>query len=211
MQISPYVITISRELGSGGAYLGKRIAERLEIFYIDREILSEAAQHFNLSESELEEMEERTTPFWQTFLKAGTYTPTEMFLDPPVYLPSDRELFQAESKIIARVARERSSVIIGRGGSYILQEHPRHLSIFVHADTAFRLKRVQELFRLSEKAARDLMEKTDKERARYIQMVTGQDWKDVRQYHLAIDTGVMGLQEAEEIILACTKAHFGDC
>ena len=85
-----------------------------------------------------------------------------------------------------------------------------HLSVFVHADVAFRLKRVEELFRLSEKAAKDLIEKTDKERGRYIQMVTGQDWKDVRQYHVAIDTGVIGLQETEELILASAKARFSD-
>ena len=209
MQVSPYVITISRELGSGGAAVGKRIAERLGIFYLDREILAEAARHFKLSEGELAELEERATPFWKTFLMAGTYTTPEMFLEPPLYLPSDRELFEVESKIMARVARERPAVIIGRGGSYMLKGHPRHLGVFIHAGVAFRSQRVQELFRLAEKDARDLIEKTDKERARYIQSVTGRDWKDLRQYHLAVDSGVMGLAAAEDLILAAVKARFG--
>jgi cytidylate kinase len=210
MQVSPYVITISRQLGSGGRYLGKRIAERLGIGFVDRQILTEAAKGFKLTEGELEELEERTTPFWQSFLTAGAYTAPEVFIEPSLYYrPTDRELFEAESAIIERVAREGPSVIIGRCGSYVLKEHPRHLHVFVHAEPEFRLKRVQKSFGLDENASRELMEKTDKERAHYIKVVTGEDWKDVRQYHLSLDTGVMGLDTAEELILACVKARFG--
>ena len=209
MSQSPFVITVSRQLGSGGACLGKRVAESLGILYLDREILSEAAKHFQLTEGDLEELDEKTSSFWRSFLKAGTYITPEIYIDPPVYVPTDQEFFQVEAKIIERVAREDSAVIIGRGGSFVLRNHPRHLSVFLHADLAFRLKRVRERFNLSEKEARELIEQTDKERARYLQTFTGRDWKDVRQYHLAIDTGAVSLEEATELVLACAKSRFG--
>lgn len=209
MMNNPFVITMSREIGSGAACVGKQIAKRLDISYVDREILAEAAKHFMLPEGELESIEERTPHFWQNLFKSGTYVPPEIMVNPPVYLPTDRELFETESKIIARVAREYSSVVIGRGGSDVLKDHPRLLSVFLHADLSFRLKRVQEMFRLSEKAAKAFIEKTDNERARYLQAFTGRDWKDLRQYHLSINTAVIGFQETEELIIACAKARFG--
>jgi Cytidylate kinase len=205
----PVVITISRQLGSGGAYLGQQLAEQLGMLYLDREIVIQAAKKLSVLEEELEPRDERRTSFWQSVLQLSAYNPTDMYTPPEIYRPSDQELYKAESTVIQKVAQENSAVIIGRCGSYLLREHPRHLSVFLHADPAFRQQRAEELYKLAAPEAKKLIEKTDRERARYFQTITGRDWNDIRLYHLAIDTSVIGLEQAKEVILECVKSRFG--
>ena len=207
---SPFVITISRQLGSGGAYLGQRLAEQLGIVYLDREIVSQAAKQLKVLEEDLEFRDEKKASFWESVFQFGTYSSTNTYMPPEIYIPSDREFFQAESEIIQKVAGERSAVIIGRGGSWVLRKHPRHVSIFLHADCAFRQQRVEEIYDVPAQKAEELIAKSDLERARYFHTLTGREWADARQYHLAVDTSVVGLAETETLLLAWIKNHFGE-
>jgi len=125
-------------------------------------------------------------------------------------MPTDRELHSTESNIITRIAQQRSAVIVGRGGYYVLRQHPRHLSILLHADITFRQKRVQELYHVSAEEALKLIKSIDKEREHYLRALTGQNCMDARHYHLSIDTSVVGLAAAEEIILAAFHSRFGN-
>ncbi|HBE76557.1 MAG TPA: cytidylate kinase-like family protein [Firmicutes bacterium] len=204
----PAVITISRQLGSGGAYVGQQLAEQLGILYLDREIVIQAAKQLQVLEEDLESRDEKKTSFWQSVLQLSAYTPPDTYMPPEIYIPSDQDLYKAESQIIQKVAKEHSAVIIGRGSSYLLRDHPRHLSIFLHADLAFRQRRVGELYNLTAPEAKKLIEKSDRERGRYLQTLTGRDWNDARTYQLSIDTGKTGLEQAKEIILACIKVQF---
>jgi cytidylate kinase len=205
----PTVITISRQLGSGGAYLGQQLAEQLGIVYLDREIVIQAAKQLQVLEEDLESRDEKKTSFWKSAFQLSAYNPPEMYMPPEIYIPSDQDLYQAESEVIQKVAQERSAVIIGRGGSYLLRDHLRHLSVFLHADLAFRQQRVEKLYNLSAPEAKKLVEKSDRERTRYLQVLTGRDWNDARLYHLSIDTSVIGLEQAKEVILAGIKSRFG--
>lgn len=205
----PLVITISRQLGSGGAYLGQRLAEQLGILYLDREIVAQAAKQLMVFEEDLESRDERKMSFWKSVLQSCAYDSPEMYIPPEVYIPNDQDLYQAESEVIQKVARENSAVIIGRGGSYLLRKHPRHLSVFLHADLAFRQQRVEKLYNLSAPEAKKLIEKSDRERARYFLEITGQDWSDARLYHLAIDTSSIGLDQTKEMIIVYINTRFG--
>ena len=127
----PYVVTISRQLGSGGAYVGQRLATKLKIGYFDREIISRAAVELNLPETELVPRDEKMTARWQTILTSVVYSAPAAYPPPFVqYYPSDREIYHVESEVIRRIASERSAVIVGRCGSFVLREHPRHLQTF---------------------------------------------------------------------------------
>ena len=147
-QNGPYVITISRQIGSGGAYIGKRLADRLGISYFDREIINRAAQQLNLTENSLLTRDEKVTPSWRSMIEATIYGNPFGYIPPPICTPTDKELFQAESDIILDIAKQISAVIIGRGGHYTLRNHPRHLSIFLHGSVAFREQRIQGLYHL---------------------------------------------------------------
>ena len=209
-ETSPFVITISRQKGSGGAYLGKRLASRLNVLYLDREIVSQAAKELKTPVESLETRDEKLTPFWRSLLESYAYITPTPYVPPPLHMPTDRELYSTESNIITRIAQQHSAVIVGRGGYYVLRQHPRHLSILLHADIAFRQKRVQELYSMSAEESQKLIKSIDKEREHYLRVLTGQNCMGARQYHLSIDTSVVGLEAAEEIILATCRARFGD-
>jgi cytidylate kinase len=206
---SPSVITISRQFGSGGAYLGHRIADRLNIAYVDHEILHEAAQELKVPETILESRDEKVTPLWESLLQSYKYANPFTYVPPTLDFPNDDALYNTESAIIKRIAKEYSAVIVGRGGYYVLRQHTRCLHIYLHANIEFRQQRIQEMYRLSALKALKLIESTDNARAHYLHVLTGQDCLDVRQYQLALDTSAVGIDKAEDIILATIQARFG--
>ena len=206
-----FAITISRQLGSGGAYLGQRLAKRLGALYMDREILQKAAEKLNMPVDQLESRDEAVTPLWKSVLESfsggfalfGSYAPH-------YHTTTDSDLYRAETEIIQRVAGDYSTVIVGHGGYHALADHPRHLSVFLHAGIPFRRARVQDIFKLSPQEAQSMIEETALKRAQYRLALAGKQWTDSRQYHICIDTGVVGLEPAEELIFSALHSRFGD-
>jgi CMP/dCMP kinase len=199
-QNTTFVITISRQLGSGGAYVGLQLAKKLDIFYADREIISKAAKRFSVLEKDLESRDEKILSSWQSFLQFSAFA-SDVYIPPKIMDPTDHDLFKAETEIIEHIAKERSAVIIGRCGSHILREYPNHISIFLHGDTAFRNSRVQKLYNVSEKTAGKMIAQSDKERASYCDTFTGKEWIDARYYDISIDTSKIGIDKSVELIL----------
>lgn len=202
----PFVITISRLYGSGGAYLGQRLASRLKFLFLDKELVQQAAKNLQISGKDLDLYDEKLTPAWKFAIEKeyGEYTPPSLKLP-----PDDRDLFNAERDVILSVAKQQAVVIVGRAGSYILRDRPNHLSILLHASEDFRKKRLQKLYNFSDQEALKVINSVDKERAKYLQAFTGSNWSDVRQYHLCLNTGVIGLEESEEVILKTLHICFG--
>ena len=198
---SPFIITISRQFGSGGAYIGQRLAKKLNIFYADREIICQAAKQLSVLEEDLEYRDEKILSFWQLFLTSYAYSVPEVYMPPEIIAPTDRELFKAESEIIEHIAKERSAVIIGRCGSYILREYPNHVSIFLHGGMTFRKNRIQSLYDVSEEVSAGMIIQSDKERAHYYHMFTGEEWADARHYDMSIDTSRAELDKSTELIM----------
>jgi len=197
---TPLVITISRQLGSGGAYIGQQLAKKLDIDYVDREILSIAAKRLAVVEADLESRDEKLLSFWNSFFHINGYS-SEYHLPPQMNFPFDSEIFEAEAEVIKHISRERSAVIIGRCGFHILREHANCINLFFHADRSFRSKRVQELYNVNEKTALEMMTRNDKDRAQYIDTFTGKKWNDAMLFDLTIDTGKIGFDKSVELIL----------
>lgn len=205
----PYVITISRMLGSGGMVIGKQLAEKLNIAYFDKEILSSAAEVLGFQEADLENYDEKTTPIWDLLLKSSAWENTDVYLEPRLSFPTNRQLYETEASIIKSIASERSAVIVGRGASYILRDHPRHISIFLHCDADLRSKRIQDLSHISEKDAIKMIKESDSKRSHFQKQFTGRDWADVREYTLSFDTGKISLDCCIEIISRYAQSRFG--
>ena len=93
---SPFVITISRQLGAGGAYIGQQLAKNLNVFCADREIISQAAQQLSVLKEDLESRDEKILSFWQSFIRSYAITP-DTYVPPQIMPPSDRQLFKIES------------------------------------------------------------------------------------------------------------------
>lgn len=198
---SPYVITINRQLGSGGAYVGQKLAQNMNILYADNEIIKEAAKQFSLLAEDLEYQEEKISSFWKSYFKSFAFSFPEIYASSPVVTLTDLELFAAETKIIKHIANERSAVIIGRCGCNILEEHPNRVSIYLHSEDGFRIERIMNLKNISEEDAEKMIIQSDKERSLYYNTFTGKKWADARQYDLSIDTSKIGLDKSVELIM----------
>lgn len=200
-RISPLVITISRQLGSGGAYVGQKLAKSLNIFYADREIICKASKQLSVLEEDLESRDEKVSSFWQSYIQSCACGSPEGYIYPQIIAPTDHELFEAESEIIEHIAKEHSAVIVGRCGTHILRDFPNHVSMFLHGDTTFRIGRIQKLYNVTEEVAGKMIAQSDKERNRYYHTFTGKEWTDARQYDISIDTSKIGIDKSIELIL----------
>ena len=202
-----YIVTISHQLGCGGAEIGKKLSAILSIPFVDRQILKRVADYLNLPEADIENREERVTSLWRIFSMAGA------LIDPMTalgaeYLPSDKELYDLESGFIEQVAKKSSAIILGRGGHYILRDYPRHFSVYVHADMKDRIVRVSDLYHVSESESRRIIEKNDRERNNYIKTYTRLDWLDARTYDICINTSSIGIDNSVEMIQNGLKSKF---
>ena len=205
-QTKSFVITINRQLGCGGAYIGQQLAQKLNVFFADREIISKAAKQFSTLEETLESREERMLSFWQSFSKSTTLN-QGVYMAPvsPILEFTDHELFAVEADIIKHIADEGPAVVIGRCGFHVLRDHPNLVSIFLHAGKAFRTERIQQLHNISSEHAARMIDKSDKERAVYCKTFTEKEWADVRNYNLSVDTGKLGIDKTVELILDYLK------
>ena len=166
MQDQNYVITIGRQLGSKGVYMGQRISRHFGFKYLDREILVRSAEMLHVPESKLQHVEEKSYSIWESFLQTSIYD--SPYVPTFYYMPTGRQIFETQTQIIRKAARESSCVVVGRCGSYIFAEHPRHVSVFLHADKEYRIVNAARFLNISEEEARKEVEKTDKERSRYV-------------------------------------------
>ncbi len=180
------VITIGREFGSGGRELGRRLSEELGIAYYDQEILKEIAERTSLSESYVREIIEKR-PFASYPIHVGrTMHPMGNPIQDQTAL-----IYQQQSETIKSLASKADCVIVGRCADYILREQ-NPFRIFVYADMEYKIKRCKERApeneNLTDRELEKMIKTVDKNRARYYDFYTGNDWGDRRNYDLCINT-----------------------
>jgi len=153
-------------------------------------------------EEDIEKRDEKTQPFWETMLHSTGYAP-EFYVPINIrYAPSDTELFEAETSVIKQIAESSAAVIIGRGGFYFLKKRENCVRVYLYADKAFRTGRVMELYSVKQMEAEDMIVQSDKERAKYIDALTGVAWNDATNFDLSLNTGKIGLDKCVEVIMA---------
>jgi cytidylate kinase len=203
-----YAITISHQIGSSGAPIGKKLSERLNIPFFDREILKRVSDRLHMAEADLEHREERLRSFWQTYSRTAELMDPALSLTADRYVPTDKELFRLEEEILLRIAEKSRAVFIGRCGRHILRDHPRHISLLLCADPAERIERIEKLYHLEAPEAKKFMGENDRDRAAYIRAFTGQDWLDARLYDLCLNTSRTGPDGAVELIGSFFRMRF---
>ena len=201
---SPIAVTISRQFGAGGARIGRQLAERLGYRYLDQEILRRVAGRVRQEAEALSDREERLSSLWETALQIfaigapeATYPPSS--LCHPV---SDRELFDLEAEVIGEVAARENAVIVGRGGFWVLRNHPRLVSVFLHGERGIRSATIRSLYGLSStKEALAWVERCDRARARYLKAMTGVEWPAAGNFQICLDTGRVSDAAAVDMIV----------
>lgn len=184
------VITISREFGSGGRTIGKMVAQNLNIPCYDAEIIHKIAQESGFSEGYIQE--------------AGEYTPGGVLANVfsnRAYGPTNEDyLWKIQYQIITDLAQKGPCVIVGRCADYILRDSADCLKIFIHAGLDFRAKRIVEVYGKREASPEQRLKDKDKRRAAYHRFYTNMKWGQSQNYHIALDSGALGLERCAEII-----------
>ena len=193
------IITIGRQYGSGGRYVAKLLAERLGIPYYDKELLTEASKDSGICKELLESYDEKQGKNLLFSLISGAQVraePGAMYMD----MPLNHKIFLAQFDTIRRSADEGPCVIVGRCADYVLRDHENVLNVFIKASMEERVKRITGLYDLDPMKAEETIRKTDKQRATYYNYYATGTWGDVSNYHLCLDTGVLGVNGAVELI-----------
>ena len=173
---SPFIaITIARQLGAGGAPLGKRLADRLGFTYLDDEILRLAAERLGADPRELARWDEHRARFWERLGQTFAIGAPEAVYSPlnAAAVIHDRDVFDLQAQVIRDYAAKENCVIIGRAGFWVLKDHPGLLSIYLHAAPDARLPEVMSVFNVDADKARQLIARVDADRARFVRETTG--------------------------------------
>ena len=202
--MSSYVISVSREFGSGGRVIGKQLAAKLGIPCYDRTIIQKTSEKSGLSPDFIARAEERArSRFHLSITPIGIGAPAFTHQGVPV----SHQAFFAQAEVIRELADEGPCVIVGRCSDYVLGERPECLKVFIHADMASRIERCVDEYHIpSDDMARRIVQ-MDKGRANYYNYYTGHTWGDMRRYDLTLDSSTTGVEGAVELIVALVKAR----
>jgi cytidylate kinase len=206
---TPVIVTISRQLASGGAYIGQRVAQRLGFRYVDHEILKQAAAALGCeNEAEVEPLEEHAGNVWSRISRAIAVGAPDAPFAPPSPLAFDEgDVLQAETLIIRKIAEAEAAVIVGRGATHMLQGRDNVIRVFIHAPKDIRIAEVERTYHLEHSAARAMLERSDKDRAHFVQSLIGRSWTDACLYDLTIDTSVVPRDLAVDLLVGAVAAQ----
>ena len=204
-----FVITINRELGSGGRTVGEKLAAKLEVPFYDKALIKALTEKYNLTVGEIERLKGRSHSWWSEFKRVmaigqGTANAVRYYKvsmgDEPDLLTTD-EMFQAEKEILKGIADEESCVIAGRSGFFVLKNHPNRLSILIQASMEHRIERVMRKQDVSREEAEKIIRKVDKMRENYVNHYAKTSRYDTRNYDLVITMDQLNEEAAVDLIL----------
>ncbi len=199
-------ITIARQYGSGGREIGEKVAELLGYKYVDRELITLAAQKSGFHADVINSIDEKATNSLLYTLAMGSNSFGAPHTSYSVDIPINDRLFIIQSDIIKELAEEDSCVFVGRCADYVLSENENRVSIFLYGDMDCRIKRIMERHDgVDEDEAKKLIAKTDKRRMNYYNFYTGKKWGKFDNYHLSLNTSVLGIDGSARIIAEFVK------
>ena len=200
-----FILTISREFGSGGRLIGNRIAERFHVPFYDRELIEMAAEKSGLSPDFIARSDERSA----SSFAIGMGATSAMSIDAGYFMqyevPVSDRAYYAQASVITELAARESCVIVGRSAGYILREHPDVVRVLVVAPIDDRIERAVNDYGLPRKGLTDKIIKADKSRAGFYRRYTGENWLDARGYDLCINTGKLGIDNGVEAVSELLK------
>lgn len=201
MTTDNFVITISRQYGSGGHAVGEHIAEKLGISFYDSKLIDLTALASGFTPEYVEKHEQKLPNGLLDKLYNNNYAYVNEVI------PPNDKLFIAQTGVIRNIAASESCVIVGRAANFILKGHKKCFNVFVHADTDFRKKRVEQNYLVSPQDSIKVMDRKDRERDEYSRHYTGRHWDNLNEYDMTVETSLFGIEgTANMIIDAAEKA-----
>ena len=191
------IITISREFGSGGRFIGEEVAKKLGIACYDKNIINQIAEESGLSPDYIQESAELSP-------KKGLFAYALAGRDITGKSVEDM-VYEAQRKVILELAEKEVCVIIGRNADFILKDRDDVLNIFIHGNMPEKTERICRLYNVSEKEAVKMMADTDKRRMTNYNFYTDQKWGKASNYTLCLNSSQLGYDKCEKIIIECAK------
>lgn len=200
------VITIGRQAGSGGREIGEKLANKFGIKYFDKELLTRAAKESGFCEEMIQMHDEKPTNSFLYNLVMDTYSfgyNTSTYVDMPI----SHKVFLAQFDTVKKIADEGPCVIVGRCADYALADYDNVMKLFIYADEDDRVKRVSKRQNISEKDAKDLINKTDKKRASYYNYYSPKKWGRAESYDLCLNSSLLGIDGTVELIAKAIESY----
>ena len=189
-----FIITINRELGSGGRTVGERLAVKLGVPFYDKALIKALEDKYHLTAEEIEKFKGRSHNWWSDFKRVvsighgmtNVIGSSLVSMDNSIDIPTTDEVFKIEKEILKGIAQEESCVIAGRTAFFVLKDHPNLLSILIQAPMEYRIERVMRKQGLNREEAEKAIRKVDRMRENYVNKYTGTSRYDTRNYDLVI-------------------------
>ena len=197
LEMAKRIITISREFGSGGRFIGEEVAKKLGIAYYDKNVINEIAEKSGLSPEYIQENAELSP-------KKGMFAYALAGRDITGRSVEDM-VHEAQRKVILELAEKGPCVIIGRNADYILKDRDDVLNVFIHGNMSEKTQRIIRLYNVDEKKAVKMMADTDKRRMTNYNFYTEHKWGKASNYTLCLNSSQLGYDRCEKIIMECIK------
>ena len=202
-----FVITINRELGSGGRTVGRILAEKLGVPYYDKALTKPLEEKFNLTNIQIEELKGRSRSWWEDIkrvlvLGEGAANSSEYYDEEKNRYVTSEAVLKAEKEILQNIASEESCVIAGRSAFFVMDGFQNRLNVLIQASMEHRLNRVMAKRGLSEKEAKKIIKHVDETREKYMMNNAHTSRYDTRNYDLVIKMDGKTEEEAANVILA---------
>ena len=206
-----FVITINRELGSGGRSIGEKLAQRLNVPFYDKALIQGLKEKYELTTEEIERLKGQKHNWWADFKRSLKIMPS--YAAPQIISSKDEipdflitdDIFQTETEILKGIADDESCVIAGRSGFFVFRDHPNHLSILIQASLEYRISRLVEKRGISREEAQSIIKEVDTGRENYVKKYTGTSRYDTRNYDIVLNADEHTEEEIVELILQYIK------
>ena len=185
------IVTISREFGSGGRTIGRKLAEELGVPCYDSELIGEIARESGFAEAYVRRAEESSPSGW-----AGALFSTNRAFGPT----NEDYLWEVQRRVILELAEKGPCVIVGRCADYILRDRADCLTAFIHADLKFRADRTVRVYGEREVSPEERVRDKDRRRAAYHRFYTDMKWGYAKNYQISLDSGTLGLDACVAIL-----------
>lgn len=192
-----FIITINRELGSGGRTVGRKLAEQLGVKYYDKAIIQGLTEKYGLTAEEIEQLKAQEKPSWWSELQERCKSLLGSNLQEK---PSTSAMFETERKILERLAHEESCVVAGRSGFLIFRDYPNRLNVFIQASTEHRIERLMKKGK-TYAAALDTIDEVDEGRETYLKKYSDRSRYDTRNYDIMLSMDGMTEDDAVAVIM----------
>ena len=193
-----FVITINRELGSGGRTVGRKLAELLGVKYYDKAIVQGLTEKYGLTAEEIERLKAQEKPSWWSELQDRCKS---LLSANPQPKPSTSAMFETERRILEQLASQDSCVVAGRSAFLIFREHPNRLNVFIQASTEHRIERLMKKQGLTYAAALDVLDEVDEGREAYLKKYSDRSRYDTRNYDVVLSMDHMTEDDAVAVIM----------